>query len=52
MDSFRDLHKMLIMKRFVCSDVSSKSDLNQLMLIIRNGGVFVVNRDTEHHEQS
>ena len=31
---------------FVYNDVSSNSDLNQLMFIIRNSGLFVVNRDT------
>ena len=31
---------------FVYSAVSSDSDLNQLMFILRNGGLFVVNRDT------
>ena len=40
-----------IEKTFVCSDVSSDNDLNQLIFIIRNGGVFVVNCDTEHHKQ-
>ena len=31
---------------FLCSDVSSDNDLNQLMFIIRNEGVFVVNDNT------
>ena len=31
---------------FVCSDVSSDNDLNQLMFIIRNSGLFLVNCNT------
>ena len=31
---------------FVYGDVSSNNDLNQLMFIIRNSGLFVANRDT------
>ena len=30
---------------FVYSDVSSDSNLNQLMFILRNNGLIVVNRD-------
>ena len=39
-------------KSFVYSDVSSDSDLNQLMFIIRNGGLFVVNHDTHQCKQA
>ena len=37
---------------FVYSDVSSNSDLNQLIFILRNGGLFVVNRDTLHRKHA
>ena len=40
------MHQVLRWQSFVYSDVSSDSDLNQLMFILRNGGLFVVNRDT------
>ena len=37
---------------FVYGDVRSDNDLNQLMFIIRNSGLFVVNHDTQHYKQA
>ena len=37
---------------FVYSDVSSNSNLNQLMFIIGNNGLFIGNRDTKRRKHA